>query len=201
MERNLEGLLFPGSVAVIGASGTPGKVGHALFANVAASFAGPVYNPKYTELLGRPCVASVEKLPEPVDLAVVVVPAEHVAGVLKSCGERGIRNVVVVSAGFKEAGEEGAKRERELVEIAQRYGLNVLGPNVLGLISTRVGLNATFAPRSVRGVLHLGVGLGLARGPGVFALFVPGEQGRTHGGGFPFRLCPRSPDPGDRGLP
>ena len=149
MERNLEGLLFPGSVAVIGASGTPGKVGHALFANVVASFAGPVYavNPKYTELLGRPCVASVEKLPEPVDLAVVVIPAEHVAGVLKSCGERGIRNVVVVSAGFKEAGEEGAKRERELVEIAQRYGLNVLGPNVLGLISTRVGLNATFAPR------------------------------------------------------
>jgi len=149
MERNLEGLLFPGSVAVIGASGTPGKVGHALFANVAASFAGPVYavNPKYTELLGRPCVASVEGLPEPVDLAVVVVPAEHVAGVLKSCGERGIKNVVVISAGFKEAGEEGARRERELVEIAQRYGLNVLGPNVLGLISTRVGLNATFAPR------------------------------------------------------
>ncbi|MBC7097706.1 acetate--CoA ligase family protein [Candidatus Bipolaricaulota bacterium] len=149
MERDLAGLLFPGSVAVVGASGTPGKVGHALFRNVAASFNGPVYavNPKYKELLGRPCVASVEGLPEPVDLAVVVIPAEQVAGVLKSCGERGIRNVVVISAGFKEAGEEGARRERELVRIAREYDMNLLGPNVLGLISTRVGLNATFAPR------------------------------------------------------
>jgi acetyltransferase len=149
MERDLTGLLFPKSVAVVGASATPGKVGNALFRNVVSSFSGPVWavNPKHKELLGRPCVPSVADLPQPVDLVLIVIPAPQVAGVLRQCGELGIKNAVVISAGFKEAGEEGARRERELVEIAGRYGMNVLGPNVLGLISTRVGLNATFAPR------------------------------------------------------
>jgi len=149
MGRDLSGLLFPRSVAVVGASGTPGKVGHALFQNVASSFSGPVWavNPKYRELLGRPCVPSVSELPQPVDLVVIVVPAAYVPEVLRQCGRKGIGNAVVISGGFKEAGEEGARLERELVEIAHRHGMNVLGPNVLGLISTRVGLNATFAPR------------------------------------------------------
>jgi acetyltransferase len=80
-------------------------------------------------------------------LAVVVIPAEGVSQVLRECGKKGIKNAVVITAGFKECGPEGAKRERELVQIAEEYGLNVLGPNVLGLISTRVGLNATFAPK------------------------------------------------------
>lgn len=148
MEINLDGLLFPRSVAVVGASATPGKIGHALFSNV-ASFPGPVYgvNPKYTELLGRPVVPSVKDLPEPVDLVVIVVPADDVVKVLKECGERGIRNAVVITAGFKECGAEGARREQELVRIAREQGITVLGPNVLGLISTRAGLNATFAPR------------------------------------------------------
>jgi len=148
MRRNLDGLLFPRSVAVVGASATPGKIGHALFANV-SSFPGPVYavNPKYTEIMGRPCVPSIAALPEPVDLAVIVIPAEGVVETLRECGKHGIKNAVVISAGFKECGAEGAKRERELVRVAEEYGLNVLGPNVLGLISTRAGLNATFAPR------------------------------------------------------
>lgn len=149
MTKNLDDLLFPKSVAVIGASSTPGKVGHALFANVSSSFSGPVYavNPRYEELMGRPCVPSVETLPEAVDLAVIVVPTEAVLDVLDACGRKGITSAVVVTAGFKECGVEGAQRERELVRIARQYGMNVLGPNVLGLISTRAGLNATFAPR------------------------------------------------------
>lgn len=148
MKRNLDGLLFPRSVAVVGASATPGKVGHALFANV-ASFPGPVYavNPKYREIMGRPCVPAISALPEPVDLAVIVIPAEGVVEALRECGKQGIKNAVVISAGFKECGAEGAKREQELVRVAEEYGLNVLGPNVLGIISTRAGLNATFAPR------------------------------------------------------
>ncbi|MBC7318411.1 acetate--CoA ligase family protein [Candidatus Bipolaricaulota bacterium] len=148
MRRNLDGLLFPRSVAVVGASATPGKVGHALFANV-VNFPGPVYavNPKHTEIMGKPCVPTVSDLPEPVDLAVIVIPAEGVVEVLRECGEKGIKNAVVISAGFKECGVEGAKREQELVRVAEEYGLNVVGPNVLGIISTRVGLNATFAPR------------------------------------------------------
>ncbi|MGB9757379.1 MAG: acetate--CoA ligase alpha subunit [Candidatus Bipolaricaulaceae bacterium] len=148
MRRNLEGLLFPRSVAVVGASATPGKLGHALFANV-VGFPGPVYavNPKYQEIMGRPCVPTISALPEPVDLAVIIIPADEVVKVLRECGEKGIKNAVVISAGFKECGAEGAKREQELVRVAEEYGLNVLGPNALGIISTRAGLNATFAPR------------------------------------------------------
>jgi acyl-CoA synthetase (NDP forming) len=133
MRRNLDGLLFPRSVAVIGASATPGKVGHALFANV-VSFPGPVYavNPKHTEIMGKPCFPTVAALPEPVDLAVIVIPADGVAEVLRECGKKGIKNAVVISAGFKECGPEGAKRERELVQIAEEYGLNVLGTQCFG---------------------------------------------------------------------
>jgi acetyltransferase len=148
MRRNLDGLLFPRSVAVIGATPVAGKIGNVVFTNV-ANFPGEVYavNPKYKEIAGKPCFPSVLDLPKPVDLAVVVIPAEGVSQVLRECGKKGIKNAVVITAGFKECGPEGAKRERELVQIAEEYGLNVLGPNVLGLISTRVGLNATFAPK------------------------------------------------------
>ncbi len=148
MPRNLDGLLFPRSVAVVGASATPGKIGHALFANV-SSFPGPVYavNPKHKEIMGRPCVPGISALPEPVDLAVIVIPAEGVVEALRECGRHGIKNAVVISAGFKECGAEGAKREQELARVAEEYELNVLGPNALGIISTRAGLNATFAPR------------------------------------------------------
>jgi acetyltransferase len=97
--------------------------------------------------MGKPCFPTVAALPEPVDLAVIVIPADGVAEVLRECGKKGIKNAVVISAGFKECGVEGAKREQELVRVAEEYGLNVLGPNVLGIISTRAGLNATFAPR------------------------------------------------------
>ncbi|MGB9862117.1 MAG: CoA-binding protein, partial [Candidatus Bipolaricaulaceae bacterium] len=87
MRRNLEGLLFPRSVAVVGASATPGKLGHALFANV-VGFPGPVYavNPKYQEIMGRPCVPTISALPEPVDLAVIIIPADEVVKVLRECG-------------------------------------------------------------------------------------------------------------------
>lgn len=147
MRRNLDGLLFPRSVAVVGATPVKGKIGNAVFANI-ASFPGTVYavNPKYQEILGRPCVPSVLDLPGPVDLAVVVIPAESVLHVLQDCARKGIKNVAVLSAGFKEIGGDGVTRERELVKIAQQYDLNVLGPNAYGIISTRVGLNSTFAP-------------------------------------------------------
>ncbi|MCX7844450.1 MAG: acetate--CoA ligase family protein [Candidatus Bipolaricaulota bacterium] len=149
MRRSLDGLLFPRSVAVVGATPLPGKIGNAVMANV-ARFPGPVFavNPKYSEVLGRPSFPSVRDLPQPVDLAVVVIPAEGVLQVLRECGEKGIKNVVVISAGFKEIGKEGVQRERELVRLAHEYGLNVLGPNAFGFISPRVGLNTTFAPRT-----------------------------------------------------
>lgn len=151
MRRNLDGLLFPRSVAVVGATPVAGKIGNVVFTNV-ASFPGEVYavNPKYQEIAGKPCFPSVLDLPKPVDLAVVVIPAEGVSQVLLECGKKGIKNVVVITAGFRECGPEGAKREKELVRLAQEYELNVLGPNTFGLISPRIGLNTTFAPRHAR---------------------------------------------------
>ncbi|MFO8034124.1 MAG: acetate--CoA ligase family protein [Candidatus Bipolaricaulota bacterium] len=152
MADELNGLLFPGSVAVVGASGTPGKIGYEQFVNVAESFSGPVFavNPGYKELMGRPCVPGISELPQPVDLAVIIIPAGKVPGALEECGQIGIKNAIVISGGFKETGGEGAELEAQLVDISGRYGINLLGPNCLGLISTQVGLNATFAPRGAR---------------------------------------------------
>ncbi len=148
MDRDLSGFLSPRSVAVVGASAAPHKIGGVLFSNVAA-FPGPVYavNPGYAEILGRPCVPTVDALPEPVSLAVIVVAPDDALRALDACGRRGIRNAVVITAGFKEAGGVGIERERELVRIASEHGMNVLGPNAFGLVSPRAGLNATFAPR------------------------------------------------------
>ncbi|MCX7751023.1 MAG: acetate--CoA ligase family protein, partial [Candidatus Bipolaricaulota bacterium] len=151
MPRDLAEFLHPRSIAVVGASGSPKKIGGVLFANV-ATFPGPVYavNPGHRELLGRPCVPTVDDLPEPVSLAVIIVPPPDALEALRACGRKGIRNAVVITAGFREVGGEGADRERELVRIAQDYGLNVLGPNAFGLVLPRRGLNATFAPRGAR---------------------------------------------------
>lgn len=148
MPRDLTGLLAPSSIAVVGASATPGKIGHALFSNVVA-FPGPVYgvNPSRSQILGRPCVPAVDDLPESVTLAIIAVPPADALRALAACGRKGIRNAVVITAGFKEQGGAGIERERELVRIASQYGMNVLGPNAFGLISPRAGLNATFAPR------------------------------------------------------
>lgn len=148
MPRDLTDFLSPRSVAVVGASATPGKIGHALFSNV-AGFTGPVYavNPTHKQILGRPCVPTVADLPPGINLAVIAVPPPDALHALDACGRKGIRNAVVITAGFKELGGEGGEREQRLVRIAAAHGMNVLGPNSFGLISPRARLNATFAPR------------------------------------------------------
>ncbi len=148
MPRDLTDLLYPRSVAVVGASATPGKIGHALFSNV-AGFTGPVYavNPSHKQILGRPCVPTVTDLPADVNLAIIAVPPADALCALDACGRKGIHNAVVITAGFKERRGEGIERERELVRIASAHRMNVLGPNSFGLISPRARLNATFAPR------------------------------------------------------
>ena len=122
-----------------------------LFKNM-STFPGRFYpvNPNYEEIEGVRCYSNISSLPEVVDLAVVIIPADPALEVIEECGRAGVRNVVVITAGFKESGPEGAEREQRLIEIAREYGLNILGPNCLGLISTKAGLNATFA---VRGAL------------------------------------------------
>ena len=141
-------LFEPASVAIVGASETPGKVGANLIGNMLASkFRGALFavNPKYGSVRGVPCYASVSQLPRPVDLAVVATPARTVPEIVDRCGRSGIRAAVVITAGFSEAGPEGQALDQAVLESARRHGLRLVGPNCLGIMRPAIGLNATFA--------------------------------------------------------
>ena len=144
----LAGLFDPDRVAVVGATESWG-VGRAITENLLATFDGDVLavNPNRDSVLGLECYDSVEGTDA--DAAVLAVPTDVVLEVLERCGEAGIQNVVVVTAGFGEADEAGREREQRLEQLAAEYGLNVVGPNCLGVISTSSGLNATFGPSEV----------------------------------------------------
>jgi acetate---CoA ligase (ADP-forming) len=148
---SLRPILKPESVAVIGASRQPGTIGHEIVAAlVRCGFTGAVYpvNPKAAAICSVPAFPSVEALPGPVDLAVVVVPKELVQDVAEACAAKRIPGLVVISAGFKEAGAEGAERERKLTELVRARGIRMVGPNCMGVLNANpaVSLNATFAP-------------------------------------------------------
>jgi len=149
--RSLRPLLEPASVAVVGASPRAGTVGHQLVANLLRSgYRGTIYpvHPSAPEVLGLRAFPSPAELPGPVDLAVIAVPAAGVTKVVRELGEVGCRAIVVVSAGFAELGPDGAAAERELVAVARRHGMRLVGPNCLGVVNTaeHVRLDATFAP-------------------------------------------------------
>lgn len=147
----LSKLLRPNSIAVIGASRNAKKVGGAIFHNLAQShYHGRVYpvNINARKILGHDVYDSVLDVPERVDLAVIAIPAQFVNAALEDCGQKGIKNVVVVSAGFEEIAS-GQKLSQELRAIAARYQLNVVGPNCLGFINTGLDINASFA-RSIK---------------------------------------------------
>lgn len=144
----LEPFFRPSSVAVIGASRDPEKLGYAVLANLLhGGFSGALYpvNPKADEILGLKAYPTVLDIPGPVDLAVIVIPYSVVPAALEQCGQKGVPAAVIISAGFREAGREGLERELELVQIARRYGIRLIGPNCLGVIDTGTPLNATFA--------------------------------------------------------
>jgi acetate---CoA ligase (ADP-forming) len=147
--RDLEPMFCPRSIAVVGASRKVGSVGHAITRNlIYGGYTGVIYpiNPKAKGILGIPCCSDLSAVPDPPDLVVVVVPAPFVERVVLQAAELGTRHVLVISAGFKEIGEEGVEREIRLQEVAREYGLSILGPNCLGLINTdpAVSMNATF---------------------------------------------------------
>ncbi|MCI4362333.1 MAG: CoA-binding protein, partial [Thermoplasmata archaeon] len=132
----LDSLFRPASVAVVGASNAPGAVGTSLFRNIlSAGFRGVVYpvNPKWPSVSGVRCYPSVAELPEPVDLAVVIVPAPVVSDVVEDLGRAGTRGVIVISAGFREVGGAGVAREEALVRQAERYDMSLVGPNCFGV--------------------------------------------------------------------
>ncbi|WP_326720230.1 GNAT family N-acetyltransferase [Streptomyces sp. NBC_00243] len=155
--RSVHRLLAPGSVAVIGAGRTPGGVGRSVLANLRdAGFTGRLYAVnravQESELDGVPAYRSIGDIGEPVDLAVVAVPAPYVPEVVAECGEHGVQGLVVVSAGYAESGAEGRERQRELVRQARTYGMRIIGPNAFGVINTSpdVRLNASLAPEMPR---------------------------------------------------
>lgn len=149
----LDAIFAPHSVAVIGATDRPGSVGRAvLWSLVSSPFGGTVYpiSDKRTSVLGIKAYKSIADLPEAVDLAVVVTPASTVPGIIGDCVEAGVRGAIVISAGFKEHGEQGKELERQILERIQGTGLRVLGPNCLGVMNPVSGLNATFASTIAR---------------------------------------------------
>lgn len=144
---NLERLLRPQSVAIVGASDKPGSFGNSVHANLRVSkYAGDLHlvNPKRTEIDGHPCVASVDDLPFGVDCAVLAIPKAGVLEAVRACGRRGVGGVIIFSAGFAESGEQGVAEQAELTRIARDSGLVIEGPNCLGMVNAVDGIALTF---------------------------------------------------------
>ena len=144
----LESLLCPKTVAVMGASRTPGKVGHEVLANlIEGKFEGDIVpvNPSGGEVLGQRLYASLEEYGKPIELSVIAVPTAAVRGAVVSSLKAGAKAIVIITAGFKEVGEEGARLEREIADICRSSGVRLMGPNCLGLINTHHKMNASFA--------------------------------------------------------
>lgn len=147
MPKDLRGLFSPRSVTVIGASKSSGKVGAIVLKNILDSgFKGAVYpvNPKETEITGLKCFPNVDSLPEVPDLAVFAIPSATVLTVLEEIGQKGIKNAVIFSAGFKEIGGEGELLQKQLEDTANKFQINVLGPNCLGFANNNLPINVTF---------------------------------------------------------
>ena len=151
--RSLQPIFFPKSVAVIGATEKPGSVGRTVLWNLISSpFGGTVFpvNPKRENILGIKAYSGIQTIPDQIDLAVIVTPAPTVPGIIEECVEAGVKGAIVISAGFKEVGSEGAKLEEEILEHARRGKMRVIGPNCLGVMNPLTGLNATFATAAAR---------------------------------------------------
>ncbi len=151
MSKSLNAVFSPASIAVVGASRSPGTIGFQIVSNLLLhGFQGPVYpvNPKASAIHSIPAYPSVRDIPGPVDMAVITVPKEMALAVAEECGQKGVKALIVITAGFREVGGEGVERERQLVEIVRRYGMRLVGPNCMGVMNTdpAVSMNATFAP-------------------------------------------------------
>ena len=150
--EHIEAIVSPRSVAVIGASNKKDSVGNAVIKNlVDANYSGVLYliNPSSSEILGIQCYSNVQNIEGPVDLAIVIVPSDAVPQVIEECGKKGVKGAVIISAGFKEAGELGKKLENQVIEIARKYGVRLLGPNCVGFLNAdpKISLNASFVKR------------------------------------------------------
>jgi len=143
-------LLYPDSIAVIGASSDEKKVGHMILRNLLTQgYRGGVYpvNPKGGTILGKNAYTSIKEIGSPVNLAVIATPAETVEELAEECGKNGVESLIVISAGFGETGKEGRTREEHLARIAKQYGMHLVGPNCLGIMRPGIHMNASFGGR------------------------------------------------------
>ncbi len=149
MKKELDAIFKSRSVAVIGATGRKGSIGRETLHNILlAEFNGKVFpvNPKAQVIHSIKAYSTILDVPDSVDLAIIIVPKEHVVGVVRQCGEKGVKGIVVITAGFSETGKEGEKREKEVLKVVQEYDMRMIGPNCFGIVNTdpKVNLNATF---------------------------------------------------------
>ena len=148
MDKNaLNGLLRPKSVAVIGASGTPGKIGYSVVDNlIKGDYAGKIYtiNPTSPEILGLKAYPTIADVPEKIDAAIVTVPAKLVPQMAEECGKKGVKGFIVITSGFSEIGRKDL--EQQIVDTGKKYGMRILGPNIVGTLSNSDKFNGSFAP-------------------------------------------------------
>ncbi|MGZ3589521.1 MAG: acetate--CoA ligase family protein [Thermodesulfobacteriota bacterium] len=153
MERGLksmEAIFNPGSVAVIGASDNPGKLGsHVMRSLIEGRFPGRIYpvNPGKNEILGIKTYPSLFEVPDAIDLSIVVLPAEQVPKIIKECQNKNVKGIVLITAGFKEIEDKrGEILQREIMELANQSGIKIIGPNTFGIVNLHLPLNASFTP-------------------------------------------------------
>ncbi len=147
-KNNIQALFNPKTVAVIGASGTPGKIGHTIIANMLeAEYEGTLYpvNPKASEIQGLPVTNAITDLPEGLDLAVLTIPKQFVLAALEQLAGIHTKSAIIITAGFKELGHEGYKLERAVAELCEKANIALIGPNCLGMINIGGKVNASFA--------------------------------------------------------
>jgi acetyl coenzyme A synthetase (ADP forming)-like protein len=144
-------LFRPRSIAVVGASSDPNKIGYVIMRNL-LSFPGTLYpvNPRHETILGRKAYPSLQDLPGPADMVIIAIPSPAVQGIVQQAAKRHIPLAIIISAGFRETGEEGRKKEEEILQIAREGGVRILGPNCLGVIFPHQAINATFDPITPR---------------------------------------------------
>lgn len=147
MQNLLSAFFNARGVALVGASASPNKLSYGILRNLMEyGYTGRIYpvNPNAEEILGLRAYAQIASVPDPLELAVIVVPAQLTPGVVEACGQRGVRAAIIISGGFKEVGAQGAELEKLCVEVARRYGMRLIGPNCVGAIDLYTGLNTTF---------------------------------------------------------
>lgn len=142
----LQTIFEPASIAIIGASSTPGKWGHSILKNIIeGGYQGRVYpvNHREPEVLGMPAYKSILEVTQPVELAIIAVPAKAALKVAEECGRKGVKGIIAITAGFSEIGGEGIELEKKLIETVKKYNMRLLGPNTLGVVNAHLQLNAS----------------------------------------------------------